>query len=205
MTHKTSLFTYLIVIFEGLLILGSFSYIGAFISKVYQYNFLQIGLIMTGFGIMTVIGGRLSGKIADKIGKKRILITGLGLAALADLVLFTSGNVLGVLILGVALLGLGFIFAHSTLLTMATEFAQKARGTAMSLVAACFMGGGGIGTAIGGILIKGEGFTDFFLYYGMALIVLFITAMFLINVKETLAEARMNKNLLINKGGIDEH
>ena len=142
--------------------MGSFSYLGAFISNVYHYNFLLIGLIATGFGIMTVIGGRLSGRIAAKIGKKRILLTGLSLATLADLVLFSSGNILGVLILGVALLGLGFIFAHSTLLTIATEFAQKARGTAMSLVAACFMGGGGIGTAIGGTLIKGEGFTDSF-------------------------------------------
>ena len=49
------------------------------------------------------------------------------------------------MIISVALLGLGFIFTHSTLLTRATEFALKARGAAMSLVAFCFMGGGGVG------------------------------------------------------------
>jgi predicted MFS family arabinose efflux permease len=184
LTRKESLFTYLIVIFEGFLILGSFSYLGAFISDVYHYNFLQIGLIATVFGVMSVIGGRLSGKVAGKIGKKRTLLTGLILATAADLVLFAAGNFLGMLILAVGLLGLGFIFAHSTLLTMATEFAQKSRGIAMSLVAACFMGGGGIGTAIGGILINVYGFNDFFLYFGTAFIVLVIVTAMLIKIKE---------------------
>ena len=182
--NKESLFTYIIVIIEGILIIGSFSYVGAFISNVYKYNFLQIGFIMTGFGIMAIIGGRLSGKIASKIGKKNILVVGLISATLADLVLFSMGNVLGMLILGVALLGLGFIFAHSTLLTIATEFAQKARGIAMSLVAFCFMVGGGVGTAIGGRLIKIYGFSNFFLYCGIAFIVLVAATVFLINIKD---------------------
>ena len=53
---------------------------------------------------------------------------------------------------------MGFMLAHSTLLTIATEFASKARGVAMSLVAFAFMGGGGIGTALGGRLIRAGGF-----------------------------------------------
>jgi predicted MFS family arabinose efflux permease len=183
-TQKESLRTYIIVLFEGILMIGTFSYIGAYISDVYKYNFLQIGLITTVFGVMTIFGGRISGKLAGKMGKKTLIITGLCLATLADLVLFSTGGVLGMLILGVALLGLGFIFAHSTLLTIATEFAQKSRGIAMSLVAACFMGGGGVGTAIGGKLIKVYGFSDFFLYYGIALIALVAAAIFLISIKE---------------------
>ena len=67
-------------------------------------------------------------------------------------------------------MGLGFIFTHSTLLTRATEFARKARGAAMSLVATCFMGGGGIGTAIGGRLIARFGLESLFLIYGAALV-----------------------------------
>ncbi|MCL6591846.1 MAG: hypothetical protein K6U80_18090 [Firmicutes bacterium] len=51
---------------------------------------------------------------------------GLGAAALADLFIFYLGKNLGFLIIGVAFMGLGVIFTHSTLLTRATEFAQKA-------------------------------------------------------------------------------
>ncbi len=203
LTRKNSLFTYLIIFFEGLLIIGSFSFIGAFISSSYHYNYLLIGLIATGFGIMTVIGGRLSGKVASRIGKKRMLLSGLVLATIADVVLFSAGDVLGTLIAAVALLGLGFIFAHSTLLTIATEFAQKARGIAMSLVAACFMGGGGIGTAIGQKLIKGEGFTAFYLYYGLALIALVIAAAILINIKEENTAPGLNTSVPINKGELN--
>jgi len=56
------------------------------------------------------------------------------------------------------------------------EFAAKARGAAMSLVAFCFMGGGGVGTAIGGRLIENFGFETFFLYYGLALFILIFLA-----------------------------
>lgn len=166
-----SLFTYIIVLLEGIFIVGSFSYAGAYISKTYGFNYFYIGLIMTAFGIMTVIGGRLSGKLAAKIGARKILSLGLISAAVADIIIYLYGNILGLLIVGVALLGLGFIFTHSTLLTRATEFAQKARGAAMSLVAFCFMGGGGVGTAIGGRIISTAGLNNLFVIYGIALVI----------------------------------
>ena len=167
---------YLVVLLEGFLIIGSFSYLGAFIKNVYKFNYLAIGLIMTAFGVTAVIGGRLSGKLADKLGRKVVLLSGLVSATLADLMFFFKGDVIWVLIIGVALLGLGFMLAHSTLLTIATEFAAKARGAAMSLIAFCFMGGGGIGTALGGKLIKVIGYQSFFCYYGLALFLLIFIA-----------------------------
>ncbi|WP_407309654.1 MFS transporter [Desulfosporosinus sp. SB140] len=173
-SHSATL--YLVVLIEGFLILGSFSYLGAFIESVYKFNYLAIGLIMTAFGVTAVIGGRLSGKLAQKLGRKKVLLAGLISAMAADLLFFIKGDLIGVLIIGVALLGLGFMLAHSTLLTIATEFAAKARGAAMSLVAFCFMGGGGIGTALGGRLIKVIGYQSFFCYYGLALFLLIFLA-----------------------------
>ncbi|WP_298200154.1 MFS transporter [Desulfosporosinus sp.] len=175
-----SLFTYIIVLLEGLLIIGSFSYAGVYIAKTYGFNYLYIGLIMTAFGIMSVIGGRMSGKLAAKIGARKVLSFGLASAAVADLIIHKYGNVLGMLILGIALLGLGFIFTHSTLLTRATEFAQKARGSAMSLVAFFFMGGGGVGTAIGGRIISAVGLSNLFLINGIALVITLLLSFVLI-------------------------
>ncbi|MGE4485369.1 MAG: MFS transporter [Oscillospiraceae bacterium] len=175
-----SLFTYIIVLLEGFFIIGSFSYAGVYISKTYGFNYLYIGLILTAFGVMTVIGGRLSGKIAQKTGARKILGIGLALAALADIVIYLFGSTLWLLIIGIALLGLGFIFAHSTLLTRATEFAQRARGAAMSLVAFFFMGGGGVGTAIGGKLISATSISKLFLIYGIALVVTLLLSFLMI-------------------------
>ena len=178
--HKQSALTYLTVLLEGILIVGSFSYLGGFIEKMYHFNYLLIGFIMTAFGVMAVIGGRMSGKLAHKMGRKKVLMAGLLSAVLADGIFSILGSNLPVLIIGVGLLGLGFMLAHSTLLTIATEFAEKARGAAMSLVAFCFMGGGGIGTAIGSRIIKANSFEYFFGLYGMLLIVLlFFVALFL--------------------------
>ena len=169
LSNSKSLFTYLIVMLEGIFIVGSFSYIGSYIAKTYHYNYFKIGMILTAFGIMSVIGGRLSGKLSKKLGQKKVLSAGLLSAAIADIIIFYFGSNIYLLILGVALLGLGFILTHSTLLTRATEFAQKARGAAMSLVAFCFMGGGGVGTAIGGKIIVAYSLNSLFMIYGIAL------------------------------------
>ena len=180
LSTSKSLFTYIIVLLEGIFIVGSFSFVGAYISKIYDFNFMIIGLIMTAFGIMTVIGGRISGKIAAKIGGKKILTLGLTLTVAADLIIFLFGTILPLLILGVAMLGMGFIFTHSTLLTRATEFAQKARGAAMSLVAFFFMGGGGIGTAIGGKIIAASSLKNLYLVYGIGLLLTLLLSFVLV-------------------------
>ncbi|MCR4435798.1 MAG: MFS transporter [Clostridiales bacterium] len=98
-----SLFTYILVLLEGIFIVGSFSYAGAYISKTYGFNYFYIGLIMTAFGIMTVIGGRVSGKVAAKIGARNILSLGLISAALADIIIYLYGNILGLLIIALVI------------------------------------------------------------------------------------------------------
>lgn len=184
LSNSKSLFTYLIVLLEGVFIIGSFSYTGAFIAKIYHYNYFSIGMILTAFGITSVIGGRLSGKLSKKFGQKKVLSTGLLSAAIADMIIFYFGSNIYLLILGIALLGLGFILTHSTLLTRATGFAQKARGAAMSLVAFCFMGGGGVGTAIGGKIIVAYSLNILFIIYGIALFATFILSTLLIKNKD---------------------
>jgi len=68
------------------------------------------------------------------------------------------------------------MMAHSTFLTVATEFSAKGRGYAMSLVAFCFMGGGGIGTAIGGTIVVAYGYNILFLIFGVGLLAIMVGA-----------------------------
>ena len=189
LSHKKSLFTYILILLEGLFIIGSFSFLGAYISKTYSFNYLNIGAIMTAFGFMSLVGGRLGGKLVLKIGPRALLTLGLTFALTADLMIYTLGRNLPLLILGIGLLGIGFVFTHSTLLTRATEFAQKARGTAMSLVAFCFMGGGGIGTALGGKIASAYGLSTLFLIYGIMLGITLCLSFFLIHNPKKLTES----------------
>ncbi|OIQ60062.1 inner membrane transport protein YnfM [Moorella thermoacetica] len=190
LSSATSAPVYLVVLLEGILIIGSFSYLGAYIAQTYHYNNFVIGLIMTAFGIAAVLAGRASGPLAYRWGRRPVLLAGLLAAAVADVLFWTYGSQLFMLILGVALLGLGFMLAHSTLLTIATEFAARARGTAMSLVAFAFMGGGGVGTAIGGRLIHAFNFNRFFALYALCLFLLIILAALVVRV-DTAAPARL--------------
>jgi predicted MFS family arabinose efflux permease len=174
--NRRSLMVYLVVLVEGILIIGSFSYLGAYTEYLFKFNYLAIGLTLTAFGAGAVITGRLVGKIVPRIGRRNILSLGLVSAVIADAIFFVAWIHPAVLILGVALLGIGFMLAHSSLLTIATEFAKAARGTAMSLVAFCFMGGGGVGTAIGGRVISSMGYAQFYILFGILLLGLLMAA-----------------------------
>jgi predicted MFS family arabinose efflux permease len=118
---------------EGFIIIGSFSYLGAYISETYHFNYFFIGLIMTGFSAAAVMGGRLSGKLTDVFGSRNVLTLGLLSAATAFFILSFFGHCIGLLIVGIVLLGFGFIFTHSTLITRTTEFGRNASGAAVSL------------------------------------------------------------------------
>lgn len=168
---------YALVILEGVFIIGSFSFLGGFIKNVFDLNNFAIGMVMTAFGIMALLAGRKSGKIAAKIGRKKTAVIGLGFAFIADILLLVMGSFLPVAVIAVGLLGFGFMMAHSTFLTIATEFAAKARGIAMSLLVFCFMGGGGIGTAIGGRIVAAYSFERLFALYGAGLLLATVIAL----------------------------
>lgn len=169
--------TYAIILLEGVFLLGSFSYMGTLLAERFGLTFLGIGGVMTVFGIAAVIGGRISGKVAARIGLRGTIAAALGLAAAADALVWLGGSSLALTGAGIFALGLGFMTAHSTLLTVATEFAAKARGAAMSLVTFCFMLGGAIGTGLGGRLIAGTSLDRFYLVYAAGLAALAIIAL----------------------------
>lgn len=176
--HGPSLRTYLVILVEGMFLLGSFSYLGGVLAQRFHLSFLAIGGVMTGFGIGAVIGGRMSAKIAARLGKTRTIVLGLLLAAIADGAVFIGAGSLLLTAVGVFLLGLGFMTAHSTLITVATQFAAKAQGTAMSLVTFSFMVGGAIGTQAGGRIAAGTSMTSLYLIYGAGLLALATVALF---------------------------
>lgn len=169
-----SLRAYAVILAEGIFLLGSFSYLGATLSERYKLSFLAIGAVMTAFGVAAVIAGRLSNKIAARLGGKNTVVAGLALAAVADVLVLAGKQSLPLTGVGIFALGYGFMTAHSTLLTIATEFAAKARGAAMSLVTFCFMLGGAVGTQLGGRIVAAASYERLYVVYavGMGLLAL---------------------------------
>jgi predicted MFS family arabinose efflux permease len=190
--HWPSLRTYLVVFFEGVLILGSFSYLGANAARNLGLGTFAIGLLMAVFGVGVIAASRASARVAERIGRNRLVAVGLASAAAADLMVGVGSAQLVLAALGVLLLGLGFMFAHSSLLTTATQFAEQARGTAMSLVAFAFMIGGAIGTALGGRLIEATSYRELYLLGGLALLALSLIALVAVPQRAAPSEAFEN-------------
>jgi predicted MFS family arabinose efflux permease len=165
-----------VILFEGMFLLGSFSFLGSTLAARFHLSFLAIGGVMTAFGVAAVIAGRTSSKLAARLGRVRTIVLGLLLAASANALVFFGAGSLAVTGLGVFLLGFGFMTAHSTLITVATEFAAKARGTAMSLVTFAFMVGGAVGTQIAGRIAQASALSSIYAAYGAGLLVLGLLA-----------------------------
>ncbi len=176
--HGPSLRTYLVTLIEGVLVLGSFSYLGTEATHSLGLSNLEIGLLMAVFGVGVIGGSRAAGPLAARLERRLLVALGLVLAMAADLLVALASGQIALTAVALLLLGLGFMLAHSSLLTTATAFASRARGTAMSLVAFCFMVGGSAGTLLGGRLIGALGFGGFYRGFGIALAGLALAAFF---------------------------
>ena len=171
---------YAVALVEGMLILGLFSFLGALLSARHGLNALQVGAAMTAFGVAAVVFGRLSGKLADRVGRVNLIAGALAIAGVSGVALAWV-PFLPIEVVAIFGLGAGFMLAHSSILTIATELAARHRGVAMSLVAFAFMGGGSVGTMLAGQVIDGWGFETYLLGWGLALILVGFAARFIMS------------------------
>ncbi|WP_163195653.1 MFS transporter [Clostridium thermarum] len=140
------------IMLVGFSVFGSFTYTGKLVESRTGYNVLSVGLILTLFGLATVIGGRIAPKLRTKLKSNFLLFSGL----LGSISLFAISFGLNSIIIGLGLFGFGlaFVSLQSTLVSTAQETLPKLRGTAMSLASFNMFVGGAIGTSINGRIIN---------------------------------------------------
>lgn len=168
----------LIVFFLGFSVFGSFTYSGTLIQKITGYNILIVGLIISLFGVGTVIGGRMAPKLKAKLKNGFLVLAGM----IGAISLFALSTVTNAWMLGLALFGFGlaFIFLQSTLISTAQEQLPKMRGTAMSLTSFNMFVGGAVGTSLNGMIIKTYGASRIFLITSVILLVVSMFAAFFV-------------------------
>ncbi|MGC6173978.1 MFS transporter [Lacrimispora sp. 38-1] len=168
----------LTIFFLGFSVFGSFTYSGTLLQDITGYNILIVGLILSLFGVGTVIGGRLAPKLKAKLKNGFLVLAGI----IGAISLFALSTVTNVWFLGLALLGFGlaFIFLQSTLISTAQEQLPKMRGTAMSLTSFCMFVGGAVGTSLNGSIMKTYGTARIFLNTSFIILIVGIVAAFFI-------------------------
>jgi MFS transporter, YNFM family, putative membrane transport protein len=136
----------------GFLVMGAFvvvyNYAGfRLIAPPYGLDQSTIGLIFTvyAFGI---VASSVAGAAADRIGRRRVLPVGFGLA-IAGTALTLVGNLL-VFVAGIVLLTIGFFITHSVASGWVGRLAATAKGHASSLYLLAYYIGSSVGGTAGG-------------------------------------------------------
>jgi len=157
----------LTVFLVGFSVFGSFTFTGKLLKDLTGYNVFTIGLILSLFGLGTVIGGRVAPR-ARALLRQWFLVSA---AVIGSASLYAISATANVYILGLGLFGFGFafIFLQSTLIATAQEKAGKARGTAMSMASFNMFVGGAVGTALNGNVMEAFGVSRIFLNASFAI------------------------------------
>ena len=150
-----------IIFVIGYTVFGSFTYSGDYIQQITGYNIFYVGIILSFFGLGTVIGGKNASKLRNKFHDKFLLAAGL----LGVVSLYTLSQVSNPFLLMLSLFGFGwsFVSLQSTLVTYAQAVLPELRGTAMSLASLAMFVGGGVGTFMNGYIIDAWTMTAVFI------------------------------------------
>lgn len=158
------------IFFVGFCVFGSFTYSGQLLQEITGYNILVVGLILSLFGVGTVVGGRIAPKLKQVLKHGFLVSAGL----IGGIALFALSAYKNVWILGIGLIGFGiaFIFLQSTLIATAQEKLPKMKGTAMSLASFNMFVGGAVGTSFNGMVMQKYGVSTIF--YNASYIILIV-------------------------------
>lgn len=149
---------YGLVFTEGLALFGTVSYLGALLHDRDGLDYATIGILLMLNGVAGMIAARYIGRMVLRLGETGMLQLGGMMMVLSNLVAILQPALI-FFSLSMILGGAGFIIAHSTLQTRATELVPSMRGTAIALFAFSLFMGGGLGAALIGVVVAQSGYT----------------------------------------------
>ncbi|PKM60738.1 MAG: MFS transporter [Firmicutes bacterium HGW-Firmicutes-4] len=159
------------IFFVGFSVFGSFTYTGKLIQTATGHNLFVVGLILSLFGVGTVVGGRIAPGLRKKLKSGFLVSAGvIGGVSLLSMAVSTNAWLLSLALFG---FGVAFIFLQSTLITTVQEKLPKRRGTAMSLASFNMFVGGAVGTSINAMVIETGNLA--IIYISSAVILFFVS------------------------------
>lgn len=150
---------YSLIVVEGSITIGAFSYFGALVRERDGYSYALIGTLVAISGVCSIVAGRFLGQIARRLGETRMILFG-GIATTLCWVACALQPAAIFFPLAMVLVGGGFIVMHSTFQTRATEVAPGARATGISLFAFSLFLGSSIGALAVAQAIESVGYNE---------------------------------------------
>ena len=169
--------TYGYVSLNGIFHSGIYTWLGAYFAQRYQLGEIGIGLALLGYGVPGFFLGPMIGRLADRWGRRWLIPAGLGVAAVAALVLAEPAPLVAAAV-AVTVLSLGYDMTQPLLAGIVTQLAPKRPGQAMGLNVFCLFTGFGLGSLVFGVALR-AGFPSAFVFFfsfqaALALLALFL-------------------------------
>jgi predicted MFS family arabinose efflux permease len=159
----------------GFLLLGIYSFLGAFFHENDKLNYMQGGMIVMLFGFSCFFVGSHIKSICGKIGMKYTVMLGYVTSLISALLLIAPASIITSCISSVAL-GVGYILIQSTLATSAFDVASESKGLPSALIGLGIFGGGGLGALLGGFILSISGFYAMWSLFAGLIVFVFIFA-----------------------------
>lgn len=151
---------FLLACSTGLLFLGVYGLMGTFLAEVCGLTPTQAGLVMMLYGVFCLIGGSVSGELGVGRGLAGVIAIGeaAGVVSAAALILSTITASWVPSLVAAACLGLGYILVQPTLVTLSMEADPSQAGLCTGLIGFAVFAFGGVGSALGGVLLGAGGY-----------------------------------------------
>ncbi len=161
LTDRWSLLLYGLVFVEAGILLGGFAMIPASIELAGGTPAIA-GLLTAGYGISVLVMSTIARYASAKLAAAVLLVIG-GSGAIIGFGLLALSISPILVVVSVTLLGVAWVFMHSTLQTWATSLSSEARAKAVSLFAGFMFLGNGVGTLLAGWGLENAGARSLFL------------------------------------------
>lgn len=145
--------TYAYVLLNSVFHSGVFTWLGLYFSRRYGLGDVGIGLALLGYGVPGFLLGPPIGRAADRWGRRWLVPTGLGIAALAAGILIFDVSLV-VAAVAVTLLSLGYDMTQPLLAGIVTALGGQRGGQAMGLNVFMLFTGFGLGSLLFGAALQ---------------------------------------------------
>lgn len=126
---------------------------------------VEAGALFSAVFTIAALSSTFAGGLADRIGSKTVLISGLTLLAAGFALAGLAGNKF-VMFLFLSVTGLGYGFIATSIYTLVSDIAPQNKGLAASFVAVAYGIGGGVGSVLASRVIAAKSWHAAFLMVG---------------------------------------
>ena len=146
-------------------------FLSKYLKENLHYTFAEVGWIMVGFGLGSVCGSWLGGKLSDKIGFYKIMIFSLFTSGIILILLQLVTSFWGLCIGLFVLMSIADMFRPAMFVAIGAYAKQENRTRALTLVRLAINIGFAAGPALGGLIIVFIGYSGLFWIDGLTCII----------------------------------